>query len=308
MKYLQRWCKRTGIKGADIKCAGLKGLGVIVSFVAGVYATQGYGMTYGASLEDSVWHVKGNELECGLTQDIPEFGAGVFTKKAGEQLAFYLKPFDNPMQPGVAILSAEGPAWKPQQQTLPIAEVEVSDDSLPVQVGFPHAQQMLLSLKRGLMPTILSGEDPSALDTVKVEISSVNFQQAYQDYVACLTGLLPVNFDQIARSAIFFNTNKSVLSEDVREQLDLIARYIKADKRVKRVFIDGHTDDRGNKKINRNLSKRRAEMVAGYFKKAGVNDKLLVSRYHADKYPALKNETDENRARNRRVTIRLERE
>lgn len=285
-----------------------KGISVLIPIVGMIYATQGYAMTYGASLEESVWKVKGTELECGLTQEIPEFGSGVFSKKAGEKLAFYLKPFNNPLQPGVAVLAAEGPVWKPQQETQPIAEVEVTDDNLPVQVGFPHAQRMLSILKSGLMPTIVTRTDLAAYDGVKVEISSVNFQQAYQDYVDCLTRLLPVNFEQIARSAIFFNTNKSALSEEVREQLDLIARYIKADKRVRRVFIDGHTDDRGDKKINHNLSKRRAEIVAGYFKKAGVNDKLLISRYHADKYPALKNESDENRARNRRVTIRLERE
>ncbi|MCP5302695.1 MAG: OmpA family protein [Pseudomonadales bacterium] len=93
----------------------------------------------------------------------------------------------------------------------------------------------------------------------------------------------------------------------MQQQLDLIVRYVKADKKIQRIYIDGHTDDVGDKRNNVNLSKVRAAAVENYFKQAGVDNKLMMLRYHGDKYPALKNTSDENRARNRRVTIRLER-
>ncbi len=274
------------------------------------FAMQSHALKYGAILENSEWQVEGSELECGLSQPIPAFGEGVFTKKAGEPLAFYLKPFNNPMRPGEGALIMEGPAWRPDIAPRVITMVEVTDAPIPLEVEDPYAEIMLSHLNQGLIPTFEAG-DLFSLDLdepVRIGLSSVNFQQAYLQYISCLSQLLPVNFQQIARSAIFFQTNKSSLNEDVRNQLDLIARYVKADKSVKRVFIDGHTDDTGNKRINKNLSKRRSELVASYFKKAGVSSKLIVARYHADKYPALKNDSDLNRARNRRVTIRLERE
>lgn len=264
---------------------------------------------YGALLEDSHWQARGTALECELSQNIPEFGEGRFRKKAGEELEFVLRPFTNVLSPGAATLVAQSPAWKHNQADQPIATVEVTDDIIPVQLGRPQAAAMLAQLKQGMMPSFIGPvtEQPDDVGAVKVVISSVNFQPAYQEYIGCLSQLLPVSFRQIARSAIFFDSNDTSLSLEIQEQLDLIARYVKADKRVRRIFIDGHTDNVGDKRLNKMVSQRRAAAVIDYFKRAGVEDKLLVSRFHGDRYPALKNDTAENRARNRRVTIRLER-
>ncbi len=90
-------------------------------------------------------------------------------------------------------------------------------------------------------------------------------------------------------------------------QLDLIARYALADKGVSQIFVDGHTDDTGTALINRNLSRVRANSVVNYLVSAGVEKKRIVTRFHGDKYPVMENDTPENRARNRRVTLRLER-
>lgn len=264
---------------------------------------------YGAYIEDSQWKTSGSELECGLSQPIPEFGEGLFLQRAGENLEFQLKSYQRVLKPGAASLYAQSPAWKPKMLSRSITTLEVTDHTTPVQVGKPYAAIMLAQLNQGMMPTISTMNDAGLNEgeSVKVSMSSVNFQQAYQEYVGCLSQLLPVNFKQIARSAIFFDTNDISLSETIQQQLDLIARYVKADKKIRRIFIDGHTDDVGDKRNNVKLSKIRAAAVEGYFKQAGIDSKLVVMRFHGDKYPALKNTSDENRARNRRVTIRLER-
>jgi len=264
---------------------------------------------YGAYIEDSEWKTTGSELECGLSQQIPEFGEGIFLQKAGENLEFQLKSYSRILKPGEASLIAQGPAWKPNTQARAITTLEVTDHTTPVQIGTPYSSIMLAQLNQGMMPTISAMSDIAitAGEQVKVMMSAVNFQQAYRDYVGCLSQLLPVNYKQIARSAIFFDTNDTSLSEGIQQQLDLIVRYVKADKKIQRIYIDGHTDDVGDKHNNVNLSKVRAAAVGNYFKQAGVDNKLVTLRYHGDKYPALKNTSDENRARNRRVTIRLER-
>ncbi len=264
--------------------------------------------TFGASFEESEWRVVSSELECRISQQIPQFGEGVFSKKAGHELSFFLQSYKNPFAPGTAKLVAEAPEWKSGIVSRPIGSVEITRERVPVHLDQRQSNILMASLNTGLMPTI-AGNRLHALDTsdwVKVAISSVNFQPAYQQYIACLVDLLPVSFPQIARSALFFDTNNASIGDDVKQQLDLIIRYVKADKSVRRIYIDGHTDDTGDKRINRNLSKRRADVVASYLKKSGVNKKRVIARFHADKYPALKNDSDENRARNRRVTIRLE--
>lgn len=286
---------------------------IIMPVIAATFPSQSSALNnvrvFSAFLEDSEWQVQESALECGLTQQIPEFGKGVFSKRAGENLQFYLKPFNHVLPPGEADLVAEAPAWKPNLTAQSIATLEINDTLVPLQVEKPYAAIMLNQLRQGLMPSISTrnSEQSAADEQVKVVISAVNFQQAYREYMSCLSQLLPVGFRQIARSAVFFDTNNAALNDAIREQLDLIARYVKADKNIKRIFIDGHTDDIGDKRLNKRLSQRRANVVAGYFKQAGVDNKLLVSRYHGDRYPALKNDSAENRARNRRVTIRLER-
>jgi len=264
--------------------------------------------TYGASFEDSKWQAASSELECRLAQPIPQFGEGVFSKKAGYGLSFWLQTYENPFAAGKARLVVEAPEWKPGIVSRPIGTIDVNQERVPVYLDQPQANIVLASLNTGLMPTI-AGSKLHALDTsdwIKVAVSSANFQPAYQEYTRCLTDLLPVSFEQIARSALFFDTNNASINDDVKRQLDLIARYVKADKSISRIFIDGHTDDLGTLPINKSLSKRRASVIANYLKSSGISKNKIVSRYHADKYPALKNDSDANRARNRRVTIRLE--
>ena len=262
-------------------------------------------MTFIPSIEESEWRVKSSALECQIAQPVPHFGEGVFVHQAGGASAFFFKPYNPVLQPGKATLKIEAPSWRPNESASELGRVEITDAFIPVEVDQALAGQMLTSLNQGLQPTLLAG---SADSSVKIGLSSANFQGAYQEYIACLTQLIPVSYERIARSAIFFKNSKTVLSGSVKEQLDLIARYIKADQRVSKVYVDGHTDDTGPKAINIRISKARAQAVKDYFAKAGVKKQLIVARYHADKYPAMKNESEENRARNRRVTIRLDRD
>lgn len=271
--------------------------------------SPGYAITYTAGLENSEWHTQGSELECRLWQPIPSFGDGVFTIKAGEGLFFYLKPSNGRMAPGIAKVATEAPLWKPNVDAQVLSEVDVIDDIIPVTVVPPYADMMLVSLNQGLIPTITSKSDVAAgYLAIKVGVSSVNFQRAYADYSQCISKLLPVNYHEITRSTVFYPAGKTKLAPEVRERLDLVVRYMKADKRVTRVVIDGHTDASGDKAVNVKVSKRRAELVMAYFKKSGISSKRIVTRWHGDKYPTLDNDNDDNRARNRRVTIRLDRE
>ena len=258
-------------------------------------------MVYGASLENSQWHANGSELECRLVQPIPGYGDGIFSRPAGQGLTFHLRPNHRVLPEGEVQVSIEAPTWKPGVRSQPLTKLPTELGLASVKVPEPYAGQMLAALQRGLKPAVTSvAEQP-----VKVAVSSVNFQDSYSDYNRCLVALLPVSFEQIARSVVFFGSNQTMLSSQVKDQLNLIARYIKADGQIKKIYIDGHTDDTGPKKVNVNVSKRRAQMISSYLKKQGVPAKQIVTRYHADRYPVVKNENEENRARNRRVTLRL---
>jgi outer membrane protein OmpA-like peptidoglycan-associated protein len=75
-----------------------------------------------------------------------------------------------------------------------------------------------------------------------------------------------------------------------------------------RIAITGHTDDRGSDAYNLRLSTQRAQAVAQWFLQAGTEKTLLSATGLGSKHPAVPNTSDANRARNRRVEIRLHKE
>jgi outer membrane protein OmpA-like peptidoglycan-associated protein len=87
-----------------------------------------------------------------------------------------------------------------------------------------------------------------------------------------------------------------------------MVQYVKADPSVTSFYIDGHTDSMGRRLANLELSKKRAEVVTQFLVANGVDEAMITTRYHGERYPVADNSNAKNRADNRRVTIRLERE
>lgn len=72
-----------------------------------------------------------------------------------------------------------------------------------------------------------------------------------------------------------------------------------------KLIIEGHTDDVGNPIANQRLSGFRANSVMELFVKHGVSKKRLRAvGYGADK-PLVPNDSDENKATNRRIELKL---
>jgi outer membrane protein OmpA-like peptidoglycan-associated protein len=97
------------------------------------------------------------------------------------------------------------------------------------------------------------------------------------------------------------------MTEASRLRLDHIIAYLKADPTVGAMFVDGHTDNRGEREKNLVLSKARAESVTNYLILAGIAPDRFTTRYHGERYPVASNAAAKGRAKNRRVTIRIER-
>ncbi len=70
-----------------------------------------------------------------------------------------------------------------------------------------------------------------------------------------------------------------------------------------RVEVQGHTDSVGSAQYNLGLSDRRAASVREYLISQGVNARNLTSRGYGQERPVASNDTDEGRARNRRVVL-----
>jgi len=262
-------------------------------------------MVYAPSLDDAQWTTRISPLECEIAQSVPAFGQGIFSLRAGDPLRFALESLQPLPDIDQVSLAIQAPSWKKPDSQIMLTSA-VFDRRQALALEGAEAAKLLESFIYGYEASITTLDE--GRERSQVILSPVNFSPAYQQYRECLGQLLPVNFQQIERSAIFFDTNKRGLSEDVEAQLDLIARFVNADSRIVKIYIDGHTDNQGDRQVNVNVSRLRASTVADYLVAKGVPKSLLVTRYHADNYPVMDNATAEGRSRNRRVTVRLERD
>ncbi len=71
------------------------------------------------------------------------------------------------------------------------------------------------------------------------------------------------------------------------------------------VDILGHTDSTGSDAYNQALSERRAEAVANFLANSGVQRARLATKGYGESQPIASNATEEGRAANRRVEIKI---
>ncbi|TWT14921.1 OmpA family protein [Reyranella sp. CPCC 100927] len=107
----------------------------------------------------------------------------------------------------------------------------------------------------------------------------------------------------IALYGIQFDTGSAKLTAESRASIDELAKLMKDDPDLK-LLIVGHTDNKGDFTINRNLSEQRAQaVVTDLVTRAGADRTRLSSAGVADLAPLSSNDTDAGRGRNRRVEI-----
>lgn len=263
-------------------------------------------VTYAPDLDQSEWVAEGSVFECKLSHHIPYYGDAVFYRQAGELQEFYLDAKTSRLKAGKASVMAESPMWKPKKKARSLGLVPVNQGRRPVGLGRKLSQQILAELHQGMQVVLTRQPWYGAEESLRVAMAPVNFRPAYRQYLDCLTSLLPVNFEQISRTPIYFSSGQEELRASEKRKLDNVVLYVNADPSVTVFYIDGHTDSRGDRAENLELSKMRAEIVASYLASRGVDTSKIQTRWHGERYPVASNRSHSGRAKNRRVTIRLE--
>ena len=109
----------------------------------------------------------------------------------------------------------------------------------------------------------------------------------------------------IVLNNVFFETGKFDLKPESKAELDKLAAFLMVNKTM-RGEISGHTDNVGDKKMNMTLSQNRAKAVYDYLTVQGkIDSKRLTYKGYGDTKPKVKNDSDENRALNRRTEFKV---
>lgn len=99
---------------------------------------------------------------------------------------------------------------------------------------------------------------------------------------------------------IQFDVNKAILKPESMGTINEFVKMMK-EKADLKFEINGHTDSDGTTELNNKLSQERAEAVKTQMVSMGVDPERLTAKGFGSQKPIAKNDTAENKARNRRV-------
>lgn len=103
---------------------------------------------------------------------------------------------------------------------------------------------------------------------------------------------------------VFFETSKFDLKPESKTELNKLVNFLNLNKTM-RGELRGHTDNVGDKKLNLILSVNRAKTVYDYLVANGIDPKRLAYKGFGDTKPKVKNDSDVNRAINRRTEFKI---
>lgn len=105
-------------------------------------------------------------------------------------------------------------------------------------------------------------------------------------------------------NAIYFKTGSAELDKESEPLLDTGADIAKRCASVK-FRVEGHTDSIGSKSFNQRLSEERAKSVVDYLTAKGVGPDRISSAGYGDTRPVAPNNSEANRAKNRRIEFKV---
>lgn len=102
-----------------------------------------------------------------------------------------------------------------------------------------------------------------------------------------------------------FATNSDVILERSNPVLEAVREILSTNPQIRRIRVEGHTDDRGNDQANMTLSNRRATSVAAWLAEHGIDASRLESQGFGETRPIADNRSANGRQTNRRVEFHI---
>ncbi|MDP9150038.1 MAG: OmpA family protein [Myxococcota bacterium] len=103
-----------------------------------------------------------------------------------------------------------------------------------------------------------------------------------------------------------FDYNKAVIKPDSDSLLNEVAKLLTEHPEIKHIRVEGHTDNVGSAEYNKKLSQQRAQAVVQWLTNHSVAKERLTAQGMGKEQPMVPNDSDANRALNRRVEFHIE--
>lgn len=110
--------------------------------------------------------------------------------------------------------------------------------------------------------------------------------------------------DNLVMNNIQFEVNSATLLAAGKQELDKLAALMKNNPDME-ILLTGHTSSEGAAQANRDLSLRRVRSCKNYLSDKGIDEGRISIRGYGPDQPVAPNDTEPNRAKNRRVELKV---
>jgi cytochrome c oxidase subunit 2 len=145
-------------------------------------------------------------------------------------------------------------------------------------------------------------EDPNKGKTLDVEVGMR--AKAFGESIKAAVESADINAKTLALKHVNFETGSAALTADSRYELDNLVTALTTYPSLV-IEVAGHTDNVGDPAANMTLSGQRAAAVAKYLTDRGIPSSRLRPHGYGDTKPLGDNDTEENRAKNRRTEFTI---
>lgn len=110
--------------------------------------------------------------------------------------------------------------------------------------------------------------------------------------------------ESITLKNILFDQGKADLRPESKTELDKIVAFLKTNPTAE-IELSGHTSSEGEYAMNKSLSYKRVKACKDYIVSKGISETRIIAVGYGPDKPAAPNDTEANRALNRRVEMRV---
>lgn len=142
--------------------------------------------------------------------------------------------------------------------------------------------------KKGFLPKIYNVERDSIqnVEDLKVELTPI------------------ASGEEFVFENVFFDFDKYELKPESMSSLKRLVKFLEENPNVN-IMISGHTDNVGSAGYNKTLSLQRAKSVQAYLVSHDIHPGRVATEGMGDSQPMVPNDSPQNQALNRRITIRV---
>ena len=254
---------------------------------------------YKTPLEQAEWKHKGNMFSCAISHDVNSFWKMELMALPGELLQFSIVANEELIQDKYLELSIVPPYWAKSAYQPKVKFYNVE----PIARTYLYGDRLLEALALGWQWKVDISDENTLL--YRLKSSPIYTQKVAAEFFNCRTKLLPKPFSYVRNLELLFDEGSEQLRDKNVKDVDAVAAYVKADKSIEKILVDGHTDSVGADLNNLYLSQLRVDEVVARLVEQGVKRDVIEVRHHGERYPKANNRTDDGRQLNRRVKIRL---